>query len=373
MTSNGHQSKEQLSTPTDEAWETAATSTSQSTGADSWANAAAGATPAPKAATTASPATKHAKAVPTNTAPEAAAPKPAAPAVKTWASMLRQPIVPKPAPKPKETPEATQAPEPAATLPTTEEPTPEPAAEPTPEPAPVEEQPEVADEPKIIEPEVALPPPEDNLTKVNLELLPDESKPLATATVASTTADSWDPRQQAPLSAVATPLSASQAQHQAARPAASGFAASALKATDRPAQRMPSYQRRLLEQEEAVRMPGNREVDRTAVQFGAFNLGDSEEDIDGDREEPETRTQPPPESPSAPRAALPPVSQATPGADAFSSAQKGSSISAGRSTIQASPIRGPSSNSTIATPIAAPTGPVGSAAQSMCPPISLPV
>lgn len=32
-------------------------------------------------------------------------------------------------------------------------------------------------------------------------------------------------------------------------------------------------------------MPGNREVDRAAVQFGAFNLnGSGEEDVDGDRE-----------------------------------------------------------------------------------------
>ena len=35
-------------------------------------------------------------------------------------------------------------------------------------------------------------------------------------------------------------------------------------------------------------MPGNREVDRAAVQFGAFSLnGTGEEDVDGDREEPE--------------------------------------------------------------------------------------
>ncbi|KAH7026617.1 uncharacterized protein B0I36DRAFT_160677 [Microdochium trichocladiopsis] len=346
VTANGHQPKEQLSVPTDEAWDTAATSAAESTGTDSWANAAAGASAAPKAATsTASTATKQTKAPAANVAPEVAAPKPAAPAVKTWASMLRQPTAPKPAPKPKETPAAPQPTEPTTTLPPTEAPAPEPVAEPTAEPEPVPEQAEVAEEPKVVEPEVALPPPEDTLTKVNLELLPDESKPLATATVASTTADSWDPRQQAQTSAVATPLSASQAQHQAARPAASGFAASALKATDRPAQRMPSYQRRLLEQEEAVRMPGNREVDRTAVQFGAFNIGESEEDIDGDREEPETRTQPPQESPSAPRAALPPVAQPTPGADSFASAQKAPGVA-------------------VATPITAPTGPVGSASQT---------
>lgn len=64
----------------------------------------------------------------------------------------------------------------------------------------------------------------------------------------------------------------------------------------------------MLDQEEAVRMPGNREVDRAAVQFGAFNLnGAGDEDVDGDREEPETRGQPPQHSPVAPRASLPPA------------------------------------------------------------------
>jgi hypothetical protein len=59
-------------------------------------------------------------------------------------------------------------------------------------------------------------------------------------------------------------------------------------------------------------MPGNREVDRAAVQFGAFNLnGSGEEDVDGDREEPETRGQPPQHSPVAPRASLPPAPQPT--------------------------------------------------------------
>ena len=57
-------------------------------------------------------------------------------------------------------------------------------------------------------------------------------------------------------------------------------------------------------------MPGNRDVDRAAVQFGAFSLGEGEEDIDGEREEAETRAQPPADSPVAhPRASLPPASQ----------------------------------------------------------------
>lgn len=135
--------------------------------------------------------------------------------------------------------------------------------------------------------------------------MPDVSNPPPTATAASTAASSWDPRNNAGSS---TPYSASQAQAQTIRPPASGFQASALKATGTSG-RTPSYQRRVLDQEEAVRMPGNREVDRTAVQFGAFNLNDSEEDVDGEREEPETRAQPPQHSPIAPRAALPPAPQ----------------------------------------------------------------
>lgn len=259
-----------------------------------------------------------------------AAPKSAAPVPKTWASMLRQSTVPKPAPKaPKEDPALKPA-EPLEPLPPVEpavESTPEPAPAPEPElqqPEPVaelpaeparEEEPAPAEVPTVIEPEVVLPPSKDQLTETNLEQVVDESHPPATATVASTTADSWDPRQNA-ASATATPLSASQQQHQPIRPAVptvnSGFAASAIKATTERGSRTPSYQRRVLDQEEAVRMPGNREVDRAAVQFGTFNLND-EDDIDGDREEPETRTQPPADSPVAhPRTSLPPAPQQAP-------------------------------------------------------------
>lgn len=130
-----------------------------------------------------------------------------------------------------------------------------------------------------------------------------------TETAASEAADSWDPRVAAP-SATATPLSASQQQHQAARTGASG----------KPAARTPIHHpRRMLDQLEAVRMPGNRDqVDRAAVQFGAFSLnGPIDDDVDGDREEPETRPQPPEDSPVAhPRTSLPPA-QPTPVPDAF--------------------------------------------------------
>lgn len=149
-------------------------------------------------------------------------------------------------------------------------------------------------------------PSKDELTETNLEQVLDTSAPAPTATAASTAASSWDPRNTATST---TPYSALQQQPQAIRPVASGFQASALKATGSSA-RTPSYQRRVLDQEEAVRMPGNREVDRAAVQFGAFNLsGNGDEDVDGDREEAETRAQPPQHSPVAPRAALPPGPQ----------------------------------------------------------------
>ncbi|KAI0877313.1 hypothetical protein GGS24DRAFT_448089 [Hypoxylon argillaceum] len=276
------------------------------------------------------------------------------PAPKTWASMLRQSTAPKPAPRPKEAPVSKPA-ENLESLPPAEPIAPEPEPEPEVEETPAAAEAPVAPSPpteivKVVEPEVALPPSEDDLTKVNLDLLPDESHPPATATAASTAADSWDTRQPVQPSAAVTPLSASQAQHQASRPAASGYAATALKATERPAPRMPSYQRRLLEQEEAVRMPGNREVDRAAVQFGAFSLNGAEEDIDGDREDPETRTQPPAESPAAPRASLPPIAQPVSVPDSFPSAQKST-------TAQ------PQASAAAVTPVALPTGPASSTVQ----------
>jgi hypothetical protein len=209
----------------------------------------------------------------------------ATPQAKTWASMLRQSTAPKVAPKPKETlaPEPVESDEPVPAIEAAES-EPVPTQEPEEESTPVVEPASIAPV-AIVEPEVALSPSHDELTKTNLE--------------------------QNPASATATPLSAAQQQHQAQR-ATSGYAASAIKAAAERTVRTPTYQRRVLDQEEAVRMPGNREVDRAAVQFGAFSLGDGDEDIDGDREEPETRTQPPADSPvSHPRASLPPVAQPT--------------------------------------------------------------
>ncbi|KAL1953951.1 hypothetical protein VTO42DRAFT_1997 [Malbranchea cinnamomea] len=75
----------------------------------------------------------------------------------------------------------------------------------------------------------------------------------------------------------------------------------------------PGYkpaQRRVLDQQEAVVMPANHAVDRAAVQFGSMGLNGSIDDIDEEREEAETRPQPPQHSPVAPRASLPPATQA---------------------------------------------------------------
>lgn len=242
--------------------------------------------------------------------------KAAAPPVKTWASMLRQSIPPPPkvapaipkevaAPKPVEHVEPELAPEPAPVEAESVKPETEENAENT----PVAEQATPVAAPAATEPAAVIAPSQDELTETNLEQVVDVSQPPATDTAASTAADSWDPR-QSPPSATATPLSAAQQQHQAQKTTSSGYVATALKATtERPAPRTPSFQRRVLQQEEAVRMPGNREVDRAAVQFGAFNL-DDDEDIDGEREEPETRAQPPADSPVAiPRTSLPPASQ----------------------------------------------------------------
>lgn len=231
---------------------------------------------------------------------------------RTWASMFNKP---EPAPKPvkepvpvvekvpeKAAPELPVEPEVAQETPQIE--VAEPAAV-TEDVAPVEETQPV--EALVVEEEIApLAPSNSDLTEVNLEQVLDTSAPAPTTTAASTGASSWDPRTGAPGG---TQYSALQGQPAATRPAASGFATSALKATNVAAPRAPSYQRRVLDQEEAVRMPGNREVDRAAVQFGAFSLGGAGElDVDGDREEPETRAQPPQHSPIAhPRASLPPA------------------------------------------------------------------
>ncbi|KAI0525959.1 hypothetical protein F5B22DRAFT_588485 [Xylaria bambusicola] len=362
-TTNGHRAKDtQLSVPTEEASAWANAVTVDDTQSTEWT------TPAP-AATDSTNDNVPAPASTSEPAPKLAT-TPAAP--KTWASMLRQSTAPKPALKPKEVsvPKPIEVVEPLPpSEPSIPEPEPEPEVEETPPPTePPVEQPVPIETVKIVEPEVALPPSEDDLTKVNLDLLPDESHPPTTATAASTAADSWDARQAAQPNAAVTPLSASQAQHQANRAGASGYAATALKATERPTPRMPSYQRRLLEQEEAVRMPGNREVDRAAVQFGAFSLNGAEDDIDGDREDPETRTQPPAESPVAPRASLPPIAQPASVPDSFASTQKPIAsqpqVPGAAGNVPVPLLGNHRTHRALVTPVAPPTGPASTVSQT---------
>ncbi|KAF2191063.1 hypothetical protein K469DRAFT_696808 [Zopfia rhizophila CBS 207.26] len=272
--------------------------------------------------------------------PEPEAPKPAAvpQPKKTWASMFAKPKPAPASPKPVVQPPVPQD---------QEEPSPAPAETPAHEVAQeavveAEELPippvadEVAEEPPVaaedlsnLTPEkpqegsgqeLTLTPSKDELTQDNVEHLPDATQhPPLTETAASTVASSRDISGTA---GVATPLSSSGAAAQApiGRPAMGGYATTAFKAAG-VGHRSASFQRRLMEQQEAVVMPGNHAVDRAAVQFGSLGLnGDLDADtldVDENREEAETRTQPPQHSPVAqPRASLPPAPrQAPPPAD----------------------------------------------------------
>lgn len=305
-----------MSVPTDEstAWDTA-----KNADDGGWASAAAATQWESPAATTelasTTPSANTTTAAPTTSVEPTKSTVIPQNTVKTWASMLRQSTTPKPAPQPPKEQALPKVEPVLEPLPAAAEPT---APEPEPEPEPVAElsaDPPQHEEPPVniatvVVPEVALPPSKDQLTETNLEQVVDISNPPVTDTVASEAADSWDPRAAA-ISATATPISAAQAQHQPPKAPASGFAATAIKATERaPVPRTPSHQRRFLDQQEAVRMPvaANQQLERTTVQFGAFNLNGSEDDIDGDREEPETRAQPPADSPvTQPRASLPPA------------------------------------------------------------------
>lgn len=223
-----------------------------------------------------------------------------------WAGLFAKPNPP-PAPvAPKKAPTPNTVPTPAAAVPVAapEEPAPVPAVEepiaapvpPTIEPIQVEDAPsELPSAPQSeAATDSAIPPSHDQLTERNLDKLPDVSHPPQSVTVVSTTASTQDPMNPAVPTA---PL---------IRPGMSGYAATALKATSSTG-RTPSYSRKLMEQQEAVVMPGNHAVDRTAVQFGTMGLNGDDVDADEDREEPETRTQLPDDSPAAPRASLPPA------------------------------------------------------------------
>ncbi|KAI9832931.1 MAG: hypothetical protein M1819_003961 [Sarea resinae] len=227
---------------------------------------------------------------------------------KSWASMFAKPAPPPVTPKASAAP---QSQEKITETPAAPKPSENQAAEPEVLPPSIEttpaEEKSTGEVTPITPSESAsqLTPPRDELTETNLEQVLDESNPPATATVASTVATSRDPRSTA---ASVTPLTASHPPS-GSRPALGGFATSAHKATGTPG-RASSFQRRILEQQEAVVMPGNHAVDRAAVQFGSLGLNGSADDLDVDeeREEAETRAQPPQHSPVAhPVASLPPA------------------------------------------------------------------
>lgn len=223
---------------------------------------------------------------------------------KGWASLFAKPAPPPPQPKPAAAP----APPPAAAPePASEKKAPKPEPEPTPAataPAPVERGPEPVI-PKAAAPPLAeapgstpatttnVTPPRDDLTKTNLEQIPDASQSAPTATVASNMGSTLD-------QATATP----------SRATPSTYAANTARQTG--GGRAPGFQRRVMEQQEAVVMPGNHAVDRAAVQFGSMGLngdaaGTGADQLDENREQAETRAQPPQHSPVAPRASLPPT------------------------------------------------------------------
>ena len=230
---------------------------------------------------------------------------------RSWATLFAKPVTVVPRQK-------------ATTAPTVQQPTTEPelAAEPEqelpqdepglPPPLPLEEI--ISDHHKTpspnlppSEPAANITPSKDELTETNLEQVLDMSHPPATATAASTVGTTIDPRSIGE----STPIHGSQQQHGTLiRPGLGGFATSAFKATSGSGRSM-SFQRRVMEQQEAVVMPGNHAVDRAAVQFGSMGLNGTTEDldVDDDREDAETRTQPPQHSPVAPRASLPPPQQ----------------------------------------------------------------
>lgn len=216
---------------------------------------------------------------------------------KGWASLFAKPVAPSPQ---KNAPAAASAPAPEKPA----EPTANPQA--VPEPAPVPATAQKTPVARQIQPVVpAIPattvkPPQGDLTETNLERIPDVSAPAPTATAASTVGSALDPA----LATQSTP----------SRAPPSSLPSSAFKQTNRP----PGLQRRVMEQQQAVVMPGNHAVDRAAVQFGSMGLNGDAVDIDENREEAETRAQPPQHSPVAPRAALPPSTQGHPESGAAS-------------------------------------------------------
>ncbi|PGH27441.1 hypothetical protein AJ80_00919 [Polytolypa hystricis UAMH7299] len=212
----------------------------------------------------------------------------------SWASLFDKPA---PLPVQKQPPPPAVVPEKPIEAPV------EKAVEPAPQPEPVpEEEPAAAPAETV---EVPVPEPV-------IPTIPKEEPALPIVEKVPEVAPAQPPTTAAPAVASiqeqSNVLSGAAAQP---RPAIPNYGAGAYKpatTTTRP----PGLQRRVLDQQEAVVMPGNHAVDRAAVQFGSMGLNGPVEDadIDEEREEPETRAQPPQHSPVAPRASLPPSTQA---------------------------------------------------------------
>ncbi|KAK5936872.1 RNAPII degradation factor [Knufia obscura] len=296
---NGTKHTDKPAKPVDDGWGApAATTNGDAAAIDEWAN---------------EPGKDKLDSLATNNPQPAAASAPSAPSAPAasksggWASLFAKPNAPpapkaEPAPAPAPAVEEPAAPEvppaqpqdtaPAAAI---ETPTEESLPPPPIEAIQVDDGP--TELPSAPHSDVApsdMTPGADELTKENVNRLPDASHPLASMTVASTTASTADP------------VNPALPQEKAIRPGMSGHATSALRATT-GAGRSASYSRKVMDQQEAVVMPGNHAVDRAAVQFGKMGLDADDADADEDREEPETRTQLPDDSPAAPRASLPPA------------------------------------------------------------------
>lgn len=290
---NGAQATEKAATPVGDGWDTQAPPASIAAGSSSWE------TPVNGDATTAGDwATDASNQVASTTV----AVDPKGEAIPTgkvsgWNKLFEKPRA---IPATKQAPATTTVPqdqsEPAVEETIADERLPAPPTDPV-IAADAEEPADAAPEVPASDPPIVLTPSKDELTETNLEQLPDLSNPPATQTAASTTASTQDPRNLSMQNTVPV------------RPGMgiSGYAANAARATS-GANRSASFVRKVMEQQEAVVMPGNHAVDRAAVQFGSMGLNGSSDDldVDEDREEPETRTQLPDDSPAAPRASLPP-------------------------------------------------------------------
>lgn len=220
-----------------------------------------------------------------------------APSKKSWASMFMKP---KPSPTPLTKQQSTQNVAGTEKLPETSSQTFSETA------TPVQEQQRQSSNNSELVAQLSK-EPHDALTEDNLDHLPDTSVPPATQTVASTVGSLSDARLNTPI--------AGQQQQQTpiGRPGLGGFASSTLRATSITG-RSASFQKRILEQQEAVVMPGFNNADRASVQFGSMGLNGGSDDVDDERERAETRAQPPQQSPQGqPRASLPPAQSQTTG------------------------------------------------------------